>query len=220
MIKKSLYLFPFVVSAFANAQDGFYTSLYSGATFSSKTKVSTTLSTTSGSSATNVSANLKSSPVFGAAIGYNYQDVSFELSYDTRSAKDKENDIETKSNIILANAVYNFNIANPNIKPYVGLGLGLAQSQEKSINNSDISVKNSLGVDTTQKLKNAFAMQLKGGAKVYLTQNVAIFGDLRYTSLAKAGYKNADQMNLLLESDSAKSSINYFSANVGVSYFF
>jgi opacity protein-like surface antigen len=215
MIKKSLYLLPFVVSAFANAETGLYISLYSGTTFSSKTNTSVT----SDAGVANRSRNLKSSPIFGAAIGYNYQDVSFELSYDTRLAKDEKNIIEVKSNIILANAIYNFNIANPNIMPYVGLGLGLAQSQEKSISNNDISFKNSLGVDITQKLKNAFAVQLKGGAKVYITQNIAIFGDLRYTSLAKVDYQNPDQMNNLFLSNSAKISTNYFSANIGVSLF-
>jgi opacity protein-like surface antigen len=208
MIKKSLYLLPFIVSAFANAENGVYTSLYSGATFSSKSK-------TTADSITDT-VKLKTAPVFGAAVGYNYQDVSFELSYDTRSSKaNDDSGSKMKSNILLANLVYNFNIASENIKPYVGIGAGFAQSQ-LTFSDTDAS---SLGVNATQKLKNAFALQLKGGAKVYLTQNVAVFGDLRYTNLAKANYKT-DELKTAFGVNELKGSLNYFSANVGVSYFF
>jgi len=208
MIKKSLYLLPLIVSAFANAENGVYTSLYSGATFSSKSKTTVDSITDT--------VKLKTAPVFGAAVGYNYQDVSFELSYDTRSSKaNDDSGSKMKSNILLANLVYNFNVASENIKPYVGIGAGFAQSQ-LTFSDTDAS---RLGVDATQKLKNAFAMQLKGGAKVYLTQNVAVFGDLRYTNIAKANYKN-NELKSALGADELKGSLNYFSANVGVSYFF
>ncbi len=208
MIKKSLYLLPLIVSAFANAENGVYTSLYSGATFSSKSKTTVDSITDT--------VKLKTAPVFGAAVGYNYQDVSFELSYDTRSSKaNDDSGSKMKSNILLANLVYNFNVASENIKPYVGIGAGFAQSQ-LTFSDTDAS---GMGVDATQKLKNAFAMQLKGGAKVYLTQNVAVFGDLRYTNIAKANYKN-NELKSALGADELKGSLNYFSANVGVSYFF
>ena len=212
MIKKSLYLFPLVVSAFANAQDGFYTSLYSGASFSAKSKTTTSVSD---------SVNLNTAPVFGAAVGYNYQDASFELSYDMRSSKASDSsNSKMKTNLLLANAVYNFNIASENIKPYVGFGVGFAQSELSFTGNAATSLS-SYGFDTTYKLKNAFAMQLKGGAKVYLTENVAVFGDLRYTNISSASYKNQTALKSLLGTTSeVKGSLNYFSANVGVSYFF
>ena len=213
MIKKSLYLLPFIVSAFANAENGVYTSLYSGATFSSNNKYSD-------DNGFSEKMNLKASPVFGAAVGYNYQDLSFEISYDTRSSKRKDSLGEYKSNILLVNAIYNFNVASDNIKPYVGLGLGLGQSEAEFTDSQTVADLKADGVGAKYKLKNAFAMQLKGGAKVYLTPSIAVFGDLRYTSLAKVGYKNSSDASIAYDANGSKDQFNYFSANVGVSYFF
>jgi len=186
----SLAISAIAFSSVANAKDGAFASLYTGATFASKETGDNAL-------------KLKTGPLFGLAGGYNYQDFTFGLSLEMRTAKQKvdagASSAKLKANILLANAAYNFNTANDALKPYVGIGLGVAQNKYDYMG-------------TTYKLKTAVAYQLQGGVKYAVHENVQLFGDLRYTGVAKAAFKDA--------SVTGKNGVNFFSVNVGASYLF
>lgn len=175
------------ISSFANAKDGAFVSLYSGMNFGSKLTG-------------DLSKKLKTGATIGLGAGYNYQDWTFSGTLDMRSLKEKDNSSsKIKTNLLLANAAYNFNNVHNVIKPYVGYGFGFAQT--KAENNSG-----------TTKLKNALAHQIKAGANFNINENFQAFADLRYTSTFKAKIKDSNS--------NGKIGVNFYSVNVGVNYLF
>jgi hypothetical protein len=161
-------ILPLIVSSFvgfsgtANAKDGPYVSLYSGATFGSKSRQKV------GNTGKTNSYDLKSAEIFGGAVGCNYQDFSFDVSYDTRSSTvdnyvNLGDKVKNVSNILLANTAYNFTDLPKVIVPYVGIGVGLAQTKFRANDT------------TVGKLKNTLAYQVKVGSKFNVHKNSIIY---------------------------------------------
>lgn len=155
MIKKILPLAMCVagISTTALAKDGAYVSGFVGHTFKG-----TVFTKESGVKDKN---KFKNATPFGAAVGYNLGDMSFDVSYTNLTSKYKQDSSQKlKNHFILANTYYNVNNIHSIVKPYVGGGLG---------------------VNLIQGEKNALAYQGVVGSKFTITPNLDAFVDYRLT---------------------------------------
>lgn len=171
----------------ALAKDGLYITANIGSSFKSK-----------GSdyiNGTRLDASFVDHLNYGAGVGYNIGSISADVTYTHFDTKVIRGRTDVRSNFILFNGYYNFNLFNGLMRPYVGAGIGFAISSVNTIN-----------------LKNAFGYQAVVGSRFKITESLSLFSDFRYTSALKAGYKAVDHK--------IESSLHFFSTNVGLSYTF
>ena len=208
MLKKVVYILPFLFSLTSNANyhNGAFVSLYTGFDFNAK--IQSTINNEV------YDDKYEVSPLVRGVVGYDYNDLSFYISYDRRSFDSTEQgEYGNKLNIgiALVNIAYNFHVVNPSFVQYVSFGVGIAQSQIKFDNVLTLNGHTS----DTQDIENAFTYQVKGGARLFLTQSLAVFADARFTSIQPTDYTT----NQLFASGSTVR-MQFFSVNGGLSYFF
>jgi outer membrane protein W len=157
--------------------------------------------------------------VAGGAFGYRITDNwAAEIAWDYRT---NEND-KTKfsdgtsvsggdfaSNIIFLNGYYRFDpVMNTKLRPYLGLGLGWVEE-------IDMDLKTSSGVENSYSAENEFASQLMAGIEYPIAQNWDFSTEIRYTKVS--------DIELKQESGSKKiTGIDYdpITVAVGITYNF
>jgi opacity protein-like surface antigen len=61
----------------------------------------------------------------GGQVGYRYNQVRVEAAYNYTNQKVKYTSVKLESSLFMANALYDINLGDSNVVPYIGGGLGM-----------------------------------------------------------------------------------------------
>jgi opacity protein-like surface antigen len=251
MLKK-LYTLPLVssmigLSTFANATDGAYISAYTGMTFNSKPKVTTSgTATPTNNLAENYTFNIADSSKlengnpFGIGFGYNIQNFSLGVSYtrlhsQTKPANLSGNTTQTSTSTVFP--IYSQNETLNNFGAY-----GMPSNRNFTSNyyflngaynftqlHDVITPYIGIGAGFAEhKISNhttnaSFAYQLQAGSKFKVHKNVQIFADLRYIASPKrasfgSGNDTVTTTSTVFAQYNTKVKPRYFTFNVGAEF--
>tara|TARA_R110000868_G_scaffold392875_1_gene663721 strand:- start:31844 stop:32506 length:663 start_codon:yes stop_codon:yes gene_type:complete len=183
----------FAASADHKTQDGMYMSAMGGWNFMMDANVNNFAGT-----GDRLSRNSQVGYNFGGAIGYQMNNVRVEFAVDTLRSNDHSitlggekatGDIGYAQILpVMVNAYYDFNMMHSRFVPYVGAGIGYAQTEEGE-SGAFLNVSGNTNA-------NVFAYNFMGGVKYNLNDKINFFAEYRYLGTSHASYMAANDVKV------------------------